>query len=320
MITDSDFKPAWWLRGRHAQTLFPYLFRRTRLPPLRRERLELPDGDFIDLDWSPPGQRGLVLLLHGLEGNIRSHYAGGILATLHDAGYSVAFMHFRGCSGEPNRLARSYHSGETGDLDFVVQLLLTRFPRTPLSIAGVSLGGNVLLKWLGEQGVRAPVNRAVAISVPFEPGTAASCLQHGFARIYQRFLLSRLRRSVLLKSRSVRMPVTRGQLKKLDSLRHFDQAITAPVHGFESAEDYYRQSSCRAYLAKIARPTLIVHAKDDPFMDTSVIPTAGETSPSIRLELSEHGGHAGFISGQWPVKPIYWLDVRVLQFLSGDSP
>ena len=315
MIIRSDFKPAWWLPGPHTQTLAPYLFRRTRLPPLQRVRLELDDGDFLDLDWSPLTEGPLVLLLHGLEGNIHSHYAGGLMSSLYNAGMTVVFMHFRGCSGEPNRLPRSYHSGETGDLDTVLRRLRHDYPTRPLSAVGVSLGGNVLLKWLGEQHRQTLLNRAVAVSVPFELDKAAKCLQQGFSRVYQHFLLSKLRRSVSAKSQRVSLPIDPAHLHKLKTLYAFDDAFTAPLHGFQSADDYYLRSSSRQFLATINTPTLIVHACDDPFMDVSVIPEARELSDQVTLELSKHGGHVGFIAGKSPGRPVYWLDKRIRQFL-----
>lgn len=315
MIISSDFKPAWWLSNPHGQTIYPSLFRKNRLPPLRRERLELPDGDFLDLDWTPQTAGPLVLILHGLEGNIHSHYAGGFLSTLFNASMTVVFMHFRGCSGEPNRLARSYHSGETGDLDFVVRTLRRDYPKRSLSILGVSLGGNVLLKWLGEQTTDPGINSAVSISVPFELGTAADCLEKGASRLYQAYLLNKLMRSLRAKMQTIDMPLTPQDLPALTSLRAFDDRVTAPLNGFKDANDYYRKCSCRGFLGTIKTPTLILHARDDPFMLPSVIPGEHELGAGIRLELSAHGGHVGFIAGSNPAKPVFWLDQRVRRFL-----
>ena len=179
MITTSAFRPAWWLRGPHLQTLYPSLFRRRAHPVLQRERLELADGDFIDLDWCGDSNGPVVLVLHGLEGSLQSHYTGGILQALAASGYRAVLMYFRGCSGEPNRLARSYHSGETGDLATVVQHITRQHPDTPLAVIGYSLGGNVLLKWLGETGGRDGLATAVAVSVPFDLDLAAIHLENG---------------------------------------------------------------------------------------------------------------------------------------------
>lgn len=319
MIINSDFQPAWWLKGTHRQTIYPSLFRKRRLPPLCRERVELPDGDFLDLDWTPRTAGPLVLILHGLEGNIHSHYAAGLLSTLSQTSMTVAFMHFRGCSGEPNRLVRSYHSGETGDLDFVVRKLRLEYPGRNLSVLGVSLGGNVLLKWLGEQNSDPGIACAIAISVPFELAAAADRLEQGNSRIYQNYLLKKLLRSLRAKMQTVDMPLTEQDLQQLTTLRAFDNLVTAPLNGFRDANDYYQQCSSRRFLATIKTPTLILHARDDPFMHPTVIPDASELGQGIRLELSEHGGHVGFITGHIPAQPIYWIDQRVQQFLTAPS-
>jgi predicted alpha/beta-fold hydrolase len=315
MIVTSRFRPAWWLPGAHLQTLYPNLMRTKSRPGTRRERLELPDGDFLDLDWIDAGDGALVMILHGLEGSVRSHYAGAILVALRQHGYRAVLMHFRGCSGEPNRLARSYHSGETGDLDRVVRILKSRFPDTPLAIIGYSLGGNVLLKWLGEQGRAAPVQTAVAVSVPFDLARSAEQLNHGFRKIYQRHLLRRLHRSVRRKAATMTLPVELDRLPDLDSFRDFDNEITAPLHGYGSAEEYYALASSRQYLGSIGVPTLILHATDDPFLPADGIPAEGELSPDVCLELSDTGGHVGFVSGALPWNPQYWLEERIITHL-----
>jgi predicted alpha/beta-fold hydrolase len=292
---ESTFRPAWWLPGAHIQTLFPYLFRKSAVPALRRERLELPDGDFLDIDWTLQGSGPLVLLLHGLEGSIGSHYVRGLLGSLSRHGFRVALLYFRGCSGEPNRLARSYHSGETGDLDRVIRRLVAHRPTSPLYVVGVSLGGNVILKWLGENPRQSLVARAVAVSVPFDLNAAANRLEKGFSRLYQAFLLHKLRR--------------------LKTFRQFDDRVTAPLHGFAGVDDYYRRSSSGPYLQHILTPTLILQAADDPFMTADVIPAEDQLGPGVHLEVSRYGGHVGFVAGRWPWKPQYWMDQRVCEFL-----
>ncbi|QKT04636.1 hydrolase [Ectothiorhodospiraceae bacterium 2226] len=317
MIVRSDFRPAWWLPGPHAQTLWPHLLRRPRVV-LHRERLELPDGDFLDLDWNSRERGPLALVLHGLEGSSRSGYARGLLRELHDRGLRGVLMHFRGCSGEPNRLARSYHSGETGDLAHVVRELRRREPHTPLGVVGFSLGGNVLLKWLGETGARreAPlVQAAVAVSVPFMLADAAARLERGTSRLYQWALLRTLRRSLRRKLRLRGGTLDARRLRALRSFRAFDEHVTAPLHGFAGADEYYRLASSRQYLRDIRVPTLILHARDDPFMSADCIPAAAELSPQVRLELAERGGHVGFVSGRWPWRPHYWLEPRIADHL-----
>ncbi len=313
---NSAFKPAWWLPGAHLQTLFAHIFRRQRPPPLRRERVELDDGDFIDLDWAAPRAGPLVILLHGLEGSVRSHYAAGLMRSLGNCGLQVVLLNFRGCSGEPNRLPRSYHSGETGDLNTLIELLHRRFPSRALLAVGVSLGGNVLLKWLGENPAQKRLRSAVAVSVPFELNKAALRLQAGVSRLYQSHLLRRLRAGVRAKAARLALPIELDRLDALTSFRAFDDQITAPLHGFDGVDDYYRRASSRGYLIGIRTPTLILHARDDPFMSADAIPTPAELGPGVRLELSRRGGHVGFVAGRWPWRPRYWLDERICEAFS----
>ncbi len=315
-IITSRFKPAWWLPGSHAQTLFPFIARRRLEITTHRERLTLPDGDFLDLDWAldAPLDAPLVLVLHGLEGSLRSHYAAGLLRCLNQAGLRAVLMYFRGCSGEPNRLPRGYHSGETSDLAWVVTQLREREPETPLAAVGFSLGGNVLLKWLGEAGAQADLHAAVAVSVPFSLAIAADRLDRGLSRIYQAYLLHRLRRSLRAKQARMALPISLPALGQLDSFRRFDDAVTAPLHGFAGVDDYYARASSRAFLARIIRPTLILQAQDDPFMTPAALPHLEELAPAVRMELSIQGGHVGFITGRFG-RPEYWLEQRIPTFL-----
>lgn len=322
-IDSSTFRPAWWLPGAHAQTLWASTLRRTPRPRLQRERLELPDGDFLDLDWAVGGPGPVVLLLHGLEGSVRSNYASGLLKVLQARGYTALLMHFRGCSGEPNRLARGYHSGETGDLQYLIELLRRRYPERSLGVVGYSLGGNVLLKWLGERGTRAPVAAAVAVSVPFQLERVAERLERGFSRLYQWVLLRRMRINLQRKRRRVALPLAPFDPDALTSFRRFDDAVTAPLHGFAGVDDYYRRCSSRQYLRGIAVPTLVLHAQDDPFMTPDVVPDAAELGAGVMLELAAHGGHVGFVAGGWPWGARYWLEERIPGFLDAmlrDSP
>lgn len=315
-MTES-FRPAWWCRGPHLQTLWPYFFRRGPRPRLTRERLELPDGDFLDLDWHADGisDGPIVLVLHGLEGSSSSHYARGLLPALARQGLRGVVMHFRGCSGEPNRLPRSYHSGETSDIAMVVETLRARHPRTPIAVVGYSLGGNALLKWLGETGETNSLACAVAVSVPFKLDECANRLTRGFARVYQWELMMRMRNSVMRKQAKVRLPIAPPPLAHLKTFWDFDEHITAPLHGFRNAGHYYEVSSARQYLKHIRVPTLIVHAKDDPFMTPATAPTSAELSPHIQLELSDGGGHVGFVGGRAPWSARYWLEARIPSFL-----
>ena len=312
-VITSGFSPPWWLRNPHLQTFWPVLFRRQ--PPLshRPERLELPDGDFVDLCWTGPDHGPLVIVLHGLQGSIRSPYAVGILRALAAHGIRGVLMHFRGCSGQPNRLARGYHSGETGDLRFLLSTLRQREPETPFAAIGYSLGGNVLLKYLGEAGAETPLRAGVAVSVPLVLRTASDRLGEGLSRIYDRYLLRALlagakRKAPLLQAAGLDVEAVLGS----QSIRAFDEHLTAPLHGYVDASDYYTRCSSRSFLKTIRRPTLILHAADDPFMRPEVVPDASELSASVTLELSSGGGHVGFVSG--PGR--YWLEERIPAFVS----
>jgi predicted alpha/beta-fold hydrolase len=317
MIFNSDFQPAWWLRNRHAQTIFPNVFRPRAKLALRRERLELPDGDFTDVDWTLRDSGPIVIVLHGLEGSIDSRYAGAIMCELDRLGYRAALLYFRGCSGEPNRHAGSYHSGLTRDLDHFVQLLRERYPGTPLAAIGYSLGGNVLLKWLGERGDDAGVVTGVAVSVPFDLAEAAATVDRGLSRMYQFTLLRQMQRTALRKFQDwPEPPVTPGTIRSLRSFYEFDDMLTAPLNGFHGAADYYERCSSRQFLRMIKRPTLILHAADDPFMSRSGLPGADEIPESVRFELSPRGGHVGFVSGGLPWRPRYWLEERIPAHLS----
>lgn len=309
----ADFAPAWWLPGPHLQTLVPNLLPR-RGVRLSRERLELPDGDFLDLDWGPPRPGPLVLLLHGLEGSSRSPYVAGLMRRLAAAGYQGVVMHFRGCSGEPNRQPRAYCAGETADIAHVVDVLRARRPH-PVAMIGVSLGGNALLRWLGDP-ARAgdAVDTAIAISVPFDLARAAVRMNRGFSRLYQWYLVNRLRRSVARKCRHMPMPIDCTRLAELRDFRSFDDAVTAPLHGYRDVDDYYARASCRSWLPGIRVPTLILHAENDPFMSPDVIPDARELSAAVRLEVAAGGGHAGFMDSlgrSWlESRCVAWLEAR----------
>ncbi len=314
------FRPAWWLPGAHLQTLWPNLLRRVARPALQRERIELADGDFLDLDWAnedaDDNTTPLILILHGLEGSADSRYVRGLMHSLRSQGLRGVVMHFRGCSGVPNRLARSYHSGETGDLDIVIQHLRAHHPDAPLAAVGYSLGGNVLLKYLGERNHTTTLCCAVAISVPMLLERAAWRMARGASRLYQWHLLTQLRHSLHEKftRRTLVPPVPLKDLRKLRTFYQFDDAITAPLHDFCSADDYYARASSRPYLKNITIPTLIIHAQDDPFMTLDVLPSREELPTSVTLEVSRHGGHVGFISGP-PWAPRYWLEQRIPAYL-----
>lgn len=315
------FKPAWWLRNPHLQTVWPRLFRKAlKNLFLTSERVELPDGDFVDLEWAGEGRGPLVLILHGFEGSIHSHYAKGLLSTITKQGWRGVFMHFRGCSGVPNRLPRSYHSADTGDLAFIVNMLRQREPDVSISAIGISLGGNVLLKWLGESVDKNPLTAAIAVSVPFELKKTALHIQKGMSRLYQWHLLKtvikRMEQQLRVTPPALKLPC----LNTLQTLEAFDNLITAPLHGFQNSDEYYSIASSRQYLRGIQVPTLIIHAKDDPFMTLDAIPHANEVSTFVQLEIQEAGGHVGFVGGKVPWRAEYWLESRIGSFLQEHLP
>jgi predicted alpha/beta-fold hydrolase len=316
-VKANQFKPAWWLPNPHLQTLWPVFLRRNmKNITLERERIELPDGDFVDLDWIGRERVApLVLILHGFEGSIESHYAKGMLSKIDEHGWRGVFMHFRGCSGEPNRLPRGYHSGETTDVTYIVNLLRERDKQSSIAVIGFSLGGNVLLKWLGETGKDNPLQAAIAVSVPFELHKAVARIQNGFSRCYQWYFLKCLRERLTHKFQSVPGHIDSAALQAVQTIGDFDDQYTAPLHGFTGVDEYYTVASSRQYLSSIAVPTLILHAKDDPFMSEDVIPEKHELSPHVTLEVTESGGHVGFVMGKYPWRPEYWLEQRIPDFL-----
>ena len=317
MLIASSFKPAWWLPSPHLQTLWPVMFRQRTVPVLRDERLELNDGDFVDLCWSGKDDRPVVLVLHGLEGSVNSHYAGSLMHTLEQEGFRPVLMHFRGCSGEPNRLPRSYHSGDTGDLVQVIEHISRETDGPVHAAIGFSLGGNVLLKWLGQTGDANPLQLAVAVSVPFRLADAANRLGGGLSHMYEIHLMNKLKRSYIDKFKRIASPLD-VEIDSLKGFWEFDDKVTAPLHGFSGVDHYYRESSCRQYLASIKVPTRIIHALDDPFMYAETVPDENELSEHVELLLARNGGHVGFVTGKYPWQAEYWHERKIVEFLSGE--
>jgi uncharacterized protein len=318
----SDFRPAWWLRGPHGQTVWRRLFERGPDPPYRRERFETSDGDFLDLDWwdsgNPPGDRPLVIVLHGLEGSSRSNYILGLLRETARRGWDGVAVNFRSCSGELNRRPRFYHSGETGDLDEVVASLLHRRSDGPIGLVGYSLGGNVLLKWLGERegGISDSVRAAVAVSVPFDLAAAAHRIDHGLHRIYGQVFLRTLKQKALGKIQMFPGLLDPKEVARIRSFSHFDDRVTAPLHGFANGRDYWTRASATPWLGGIQRPTLLISACDDPFLPARCLPRdAVARSSWVSAEFTPRGGHVGFVEGRGPGSVSYWVDSRVMTFL-----
>ena len=311
----SQFKPAWWMTNRHVQTIMPRFFRPFHHTRYELEQLDTPDGDFIELAWSLPHNETapLAVVLHGLEGNINSFYAKGMMKALKKQGYAVVLMHFRNCSTEVNRLPRAYHSGDTADLAFFINHLKQQYPDRAMVAVGFSLGGNVLAKYLGEENTNCPLNAAAVVSVPYDLSSSSDVIRKSLGKIYQKYLLDRMKKSMQRKLPQIKqqIPITTDQLMNIDDLLEFDNQLTAPLHGFENAHDYYRKASAMPYLKDIAIPTLIIHAKDDPMLSIKAVPSRQDVSEHVTLRISDKGGHVGFISGKNPFKPIFWLEKAV---------
>ena len=318
---EHTYRPAWWVPGPHAQTLWGKFARRLSPLPTRVERWSTPDHDFIDvlrLDAEP--ERPRLFLLHGLEGTVRSHYVGGLLQMAREREWGADLLIFRGCGDEPNHAARFYHSGETSDAAFAISQVLDEFPGSPLVLCGVSLGGNVLLKWLGERGDSLPdrICAAAAISVPFDLERGSRHISRGFSRVYERHFLRTLRRKAEAKLRRFPGLFDRDAMLRARTLFEFDDVVTGPVHGFAGAHDYYARSSSMRFLGRIRRPTLLLSAMDDPFLPADVLNDVAEIARknrSLRVEFSKRGGHVGFVGGD-PWRPLYYAEQRVGDFLS----
>jgi uncharacterized protein len=312
-VVVSRFQPPYFLRNGHLQTILPTLLQRRSLVELSRERLELPDGDFVDLDWSTSGADRVAILSHGLEGSSRDDCVRGMATRLRRTGWDVLAWSFRGCGPEPNRLMRSYHSGETGDLGAVIALAAARYPR--IVLIGFSLGGNVTLKYLGEGNCHPAVVSGVAISVPIDLAASANAIDRRWSnRIYLHRFLSRLLPK--LEAKALRFP---GRLElsgsdRIRTLREFDNLYTAPVHGFRDADDYWKKSSARQYLNGIKVPALLLNARDDPFLTSESFPyPEAEKNPNFFFEATKSGGHVGFIDLASNIRR--WHEARTLEFL-----
>ncbi len=294
------------------------LARRHVRPRFNRQRLELPDGDFLDLDWTGPENSGrpLVLVLHGLEGSSQSHYVCGLCSVLSNAGFRSCVMHYRDCSGDINRLPRTYHAGETGDPDFVIGWLRHHYPGVALFAVGFSLGGNMLLKLLGEQAGSCVLSGAAAVSVPFDLASCAKCLEKGTSRIYQHWLVRAMKKTARQKATQYPGRLDIDRLLETTTFREFDDLGTAPLHGFAGATDYYTKDSCRQYPPQITTRTLIVQSHDDPFIEAVQIPKEQELGPGVHLELAARGGHLGFVAGPLPGCTEYWLERRLTVFFT----
>lgn len=314
------YRPAWWLPGGHAQTIWGRFARQRPRLDTRYHCLTAPDGDNVEVhELDAPDAAPRVLMLHGLEGSTRSHYVGGMFEAARRRGWGALLLMHRGCGQAPNTARRFYHSGETSDLAFVFERVAQWHPRSRFALAGVSLGGNVLLKWLGEQGDATDprIMAAATVSVPYDLEAGARHISTGFARVYDRAFLKSLKRKALAKLRRYPELFDRDRLERARNIYDFDDAVTAPVHGFRDARDYYTRSSSLGFLGGIAVPTLLLSARNDPFLPSNVLDRvegAAAANPRLELEITGAGGHVGFVSGAWPWAPRYYAEERAFRF------
>lgn len=308
-----DFVTQSWNKNPHVQTCFPAMFSPEAKTPLLWEEVNLPDGDFVDVCWA--GQQNLgptLVMLHGLEGSVYSHYIQSSLDHLVAQGWRVAVMHLRGCGRRINRLRRAYHSGDTADLHYVINMVVKRFPHTPVMAVGFSLGGNILLKYLSEQRHSSQLIAACAVSVPFDLGQTTDFIYPVYQQRLLRCMTVKLAEKMQL---GHRYPLAMADIKNITSLRDFDNAITCDLYGYDNADDYYEQESCGSRLGQITVPTLILHALDDPFIPASCVPSAADLPANCQLEITPYGGHVGFVSGM-PWKPVFWMPHRMIRYFN----
>jgi len=316
-LLESAYRPRGIFRNAHAGTVIPSLLRRVPAVSYVRERITTPDGDFIDLDWTRVGAGRVAILCHGLEGHSGRPYMRGMARALNRAGWDVAAYNYRGCGGEPNRTARTYHSGATDDLHLVVGHVLAAGFGTA-ALVGFSLGGNLVLRYLGEapDRVPAPVRAAGAVSVPVDLDDACRRLCSRGNRLYHDRFLRRLRRKLLAKAAVHPDLVDPGPLARVRDLRAFDDAYTAPLNGFRDAADYYARCSCGPVLERIRIPALLLTARNDPLLGDRCYPVEiARNHPRLFLEVSEHGGHTGFFARGGT----YHSEARIVHFLAGHA-
>ena len=317
------YSAPFWLPGGHLQTIYPAVFGPRAKVDYRRERWELPDGDFVDADWvdSDAVADPLVILFHGLEGNSRSGYALMLMAELKLRGWRGVVIHFRGTSGEPNRLPRAYHAGDIDEIEALITRVKHNYPDAPLYLVGVSLGGNAMLKWLGERPdvAQALVRGAVAVSAPLDLMATGNALDAGFNKAaYTRSFLSSLKAKALAKLEMFPDLYSREAVAQSTTLREFDTLVTARLHGFRDADDYWTRASSKPVLRNITVPTLLINARNDPFLPANALPTTEEVSTAVTLDFPAEGGHAGFITSPFPGQ-LTWLPNRITDFFHAEN-
>jgi predicted alpha/beta-fold hydrolase len=306
-----------WLPNGHWQTIYPAKCIHLTAPQYRRERWATHDGDFIDIDFVDAADavcsKPMLVLFHGLEGSSHSHYAKSLMTHVARLGWAGAVPHFRGCSGEINHAPRFYHSGDAEEIDWILRRL-AHGHSGPIYAVGVSLGGNALLRWLGESGHQADfVSAACAISAPLDLAQGGAALSRGFNKIYTRMFLRTLKPKCLTKLQQFPDLFDRSSMLAARDLYEFDNIVTAPLHGYRDTDDYWHRASAKHVLADITLPTLVLNAQNDPFMPAQYLPQ--QASPRVTLEYPQHGGHVGFATAPWPGQ-LDWLPQRIMRFLN----
>ncbi len=320
LISKSEYNPLKIFSNEHVQTIYPTLFRKVKGVNYVRERIFTPDHDFIDLDWSRMGADRAVIVSHGLEGHSRRSYVLGMIKAFNKRGWDGIAFNFRGCSGEPNRLLRSYHCGATEDLHTVVTHVINKKIYTCISLVGFSVGGNLTLMYLGEQNhtVSPLIKSAAAVSVPCDLESSSRKLAERSNRLYMKRFLKMFHEKIRIKMQIMPDKINDTEYHSILTFEEFDNRYTAPIHGFSSAKDYWTKCSCKKFLSGINIPALLINAKDDPFLDKDCYPIKeAKNSPYLFLETPESGGHVGFIdfnsSGE------YWHEKRVAKFITGNK-
>ncbi len=315
-IEQLSYTPPWFFKNRHIHTIYPAIFRKVRGISFTRERIDTPDGDFIDLDWSRVGSDNVVIAVHGLEGSSGSRYMPGILKAFNRRGWDGVAMNLRGCSGEPNRLLRFYHAGVSEDLHIVVDHVLARNTYAQLAIVGFSIGGNLTLKYLGEQSVWLPqaITRAAAVSAPCDLESTAWKLSEKSNVIYLKNFLRSFRQKIRAKMQIMPDKISDSNYHEIKSIKNYDDRYTAPLHGFANAEDYWTTCSSRQFLSNIRIPTLLINALDDPFLRKESYPfEEARHSRDLFLETPFSGGHSGFVALNSEHE--YWHETRITSFI-----
>ena len=322
-LIESSYRAPLWLPGAHLQTIVP-----ARLVPLprvayRRERWDTPDGDFVDVDFALPepaaADAPVLVLFHGLEGCAQSHYARAAMRAAADRGWRGVVPHFRGCSGEPNRMARAYHSGDSDEGDWILRRIHARFPAAALHAVGVSLGGNMLAKWLGERGADAGfVAAAASVGAPLDLAAGGVALARGFNLVYTKMFLATMRAKALAKIARDPGVAEAEAIRASRNLYDFDNVYTAPVHGFRDTEDYWARASAKPHLGGVTVPHLVLNARNDPFVPAASLPRPQDVSRFVHLEQPQEGGHIGFASGRFP-GDLGFLPERLFRFFETGS-